>query len=104
MKQMKELLFFCIVERNKSMLEIYTTDEQCFSFSPKDLFSNITVSKTNISITLLKTIKAKKLFFYPYQIYKLILTIDTYTLSCEKIKSQTERYETDEYYSFKIYF
>lgn len=41
------------------MLEIYTTDEQCFSFSPKDLFSNITICKTNISMTLLKTIEAK---------------------------------------------
>ena len=38
------------------MLEIYTTDEQCFSFSPKDLFSNITIGKTNISMTLLKNI------------------------------------------------
>lgn len=86
------------------MLEIYTTDEQCFSFSPKDLFSNITVGKTHISIILLKTIEAKKLFLCPYQISKLILTIDTYTLSCEKIKSQIEKYETDEYYFFEIYY
>ena len=85
------------------MLEIYTTDEQCFSFSPKDLFSNIVVGKTNISIILLKTIEAKKLFLCPYQICKLIITTDAYTLSCEKIKSQTEKYETDEYYFFKIY-
>lgn len=85
------------------MFKIYTTDGQCFSFSSKDLFSNITIGKTNISITLLKTIEAKKLFLCPYQICKLRLTTDGYTLSCEKIKSQTEKYETDEYYFFKIY-
>ena len=86
------------------MLKIYTINGQCFSFSPKDLFSNITVCKTHISIILLKTIEAKKLFLCPYQICKLILTIDAYTLSYEKIKSQIEKYETDEYYFFKIYY
>lgn len=86
------------------MFKIYTTDGQCFSFSSKDLFSNITICKTNISMTLLKTIKAKKLFLCPYQIYKLTLAIDTYTLFCKEIKSQTEKYETNEYYFFELYF
>lgn len=85
------------------MFKIYTIDGQCFSFSSKDLFSNITIGKTNISITLLKTIEAKKLFLCPYQICKLILTIDTYTMSYKKIKSQIEKYETNEYYFFELY-
>lgn len=38
------------------MFKIYTTDGQCFSFSSKGLFSNITIGKTNISMTLLKNI------------------------------------------------
>ena len=86
------------------MFTIYTTDGQCFSFSSKDLFSNITIGKTNISMTLLKTIEAKKLFLCPYQICKLTLAIDIYTLFCKEIKSQTEKYETNEYYFFELYF